>query len=119
MELTKSKATKGNIPTKTLKTIARDICFPLTDCINTAILNDVCPDELKLADVTPLYNKSDPDDKTNYRPISVLPSLFKVYEKTLYKQLNSFFERKFSPHLCAFRLRYSTQHALSNLLFNW
>ena len=119
MELNKNKATSGNIPTKTLKTIARDICVPLTDCINSAILNGVFPDELKLADVTPLYKKSDPEDKTNYRPISVLPSLSKVYEKILYKQLNSFFETKLSPHLCGFRSKYSTQHALSNLLFNW
>ena len=78
MELNKNKATSGNIPTKTLKTIARDICVPLTDCINSAILNGVFPDELKLADVTPLYKKSDSEDKTNCRPISVLPSLFKV-----------------------------------------
>ena len=64
--------------------------------------------------------KSDPEDKTNYRQISVLPSLSKVYEKILYKQLNSFFETKLSPHLCRFRWRYSSTHlALSNTLFNW
>ena len=103
---------------KALKTITQDICIPLTDCINSAILNGVFPEELKLADVTPLYKKSDPEDKANYRPISVLPSLSKVYEKTLNKQLNSFFGTKLSPHLCRFRSRYSTQHALSNLLFN-
>ena len=83
MELSKYKATSGNVTTKTLKTIARDICVPLTDCINSAILNGVFPDELKLAVVTPLYKKSDPEDKTNYRPISVLPSLSKVYEKKI------------------------------------
>ena len=33
--------------------------------------------------MTPLYKKSDPEDKTNYRPISVLPSLSKAYEKIL------------------------------------
>ena len=60
---------------------AQDICFPLTDCINSAILNSVFPDEVKLPDATPPYKKSDPEGKTNYRPISVLPSLFKVYEK--------------------------------------
>ena len=119
MELLKNKATSGNILTKTLKAIARDICVPLTDCINSAILNGVFPDELKLADVTHLYKKSDPEDKTNYRPISVLPSLSNVYEKRLYKQLNSFFETKLSPHISGFRSRYSTQHALSELLFNW
>ena len=40
--------------------------------------NAVFPDELKLADVTPLYKKSDSEDKTNYRPITVLPLLSKV-----------------------------------------
>ena len=109
MELNK-KATSGNIPTKALKMIARHICVPLTDCINSAILNGVFPDELKLANVAPLYKKSDPEDKTNYRLISVLPSLSNVYEK-IYKQLNSFFETKLYIHLCGFRLRYGTQHA--------
>ena len=56
-ELNKNKITIENIPTKTLKTIGRDICVSLTDCINSAILNGVFSDELKLADVTPLYKK--------------------------------------------------------------
>ena len=83
MELNKNKATSGNIPTKTQKTIARDICVPLTDFVHSAISNGVLPDEIKLADVTPLYEKRDPEDKTNYRPINVLPSLSKVYEKNI------------------------------------
>ena len=41
MELNKNKAISGNIPTKALKMIARDICVPLTDFINSAILNGV------------------------------------------------------------------------------
>ena len=103
MELDNNKATSGNIPTKTLKILSREICVPLTDCINSGISNGVFPDELKLADVTPIYKKSDPDDKANYRPISILPSLSKVYEKVLQKQLNYFFETKLSPALCGFR----------------
>ena len=67
--------------------------------------------------MTLLYKKTDPEDKTNYWPISVQPSLSKVYEK-IYKHLNLFFETKLSPHLCGFRLRWSTQHTLFNLLFN-
>ena len=63
--------------------------------------------------------KSDPEDKTSYWLISILLSLFKVYEKILYKQLNSFFKTKLSPHLCGFHSKYSAQHALSDLLFNW
>ena len=69
--------------------------------------------------MTHLYRKSDPDDKTNYQPISVLPSLSKVYEKILCKQFNSFFETKLYPHSTGFGSRYNVQHALSNLLFDW
>ena len=43
--------------------IARDICVPLTDCINSAIFNGVFPDELKLADVAPFYKKSNLEDE--------------------------------------------------------
>ena len=100
MELNKNKAGSGNISTKTPKTIVRDICVSLTDCINSAIVNSIFLDKLKLAHLKPLSKKSDRKDKTNYRPISVLPSLFKVYEKILYKQLNLFFETKLFPHLC-------------------
>ena len=82
-KLNKNKVTSGNIPSKTLQTIARDICSPITDSINSAILNGVFSVELKLADVTPLYKKSDPEDKTNYRPTSALPSLLKIYEQIL------------------------------------
>ena len=59
MELNKNKATSGNIPTKSLKKIVRDTCVPLTDCMNSAILNGVFPYELKEeGDATPLYKNS-------------------------------------------------------------
>ena len=44
----------------------RQYSVPLTDCINSATLSGVFADELKLADVTPLYKKSDTEDETNY-----------------------------------------------------
>ena len=59
VELNKSKATRGNIPTKALETIARDICIARTDYINSAILNGVFPNKLKLA---LLYKKSNTED---------------------------------------------------------
>ena len=52
MEININKATSGN-----------DIRVPLTDSINSGILNGIFPDELKLAGKTPLYEKSDPEDK--------------------------------------------------------
>ena len=72
-----------------------------------------------MADIIPIFKKHDPFEKANYRPISLLPSLSKVYEKLIYQQLNAFFENKLSPLLCGFRSRYSTQHALLNLINKW
>ena len=84
MKLKKNKSNSGNIPTKTLKTIAQDICIHLNDCINSAILNGAFPDKLKLIDVTSLCKKSDPAIRTNYQLISILASLCKVYDYEVY-----------------------------------
>ena len=119
LSVNQNKSTSGTIPTKVLRSLAKEICIPLTDCINSAILNGKFPSELKMADVIPIFKKDDPFEKANYRPISLLPSLSKVYEKLIYQQLNAFFENKLSPLLCGFRSRYSTQHALLNLINKW
>ena len=52
------------------------------------------PYELKRADIIPCHKKDDTTNKINYRPISLLPTVSKVYEKILYAQINAFFEKK-------------------------
>ena len=59
------------------------------------------------------------NDKTNYRPISLLPLISKIFEKFLYQQIEDFSNKILSPKLCGFRKGHSTQHALLNLLKNW
>ena len=50
-----------------------DIYLPfLTDIITQSLKNGVFPDELKLAEVIPLFKKADPFDKINYRHVSLL-----------------------------------------------
>ena len=48
--------------------------------------------------------------KSNYRPISLLPLLSKIFEKIIQFQLSSYFELKLSKKLCGFREKHSTQH---------
>ena len=55
----------------------------------------------------------------NYRPISILPTVSKVFEKIMANQLNAFFEPRLSNLLCGFRKNHSTQHALLRLLNHW
>ena len=86
---------------------------------NHAIINNICPDLLKLVDVTPVFKKGNKNDKTNYRPISVMKAFAIIFERLLFKQLNGFIESKFSPLLCGFRKGHNTQHALIRLLEDW
>lgn len=117
--LNPKKSTSGNIPTNILKLVAKDICIPLTDCINNCINDGVFPDDLKLANVIPIHKGEDSCLKENYRPISLLPAISKVVEKLLANRINAFMESKLSKFLCGFRSGYSTQHALFRLLQKW
>ena len=74
---------------------------------------------LKLSDITPVYKKLDPIDKANYRPVSVLLLLSKVFEKNIYDQLYEYLENFLSELLCSFRRAHSTQHALFRLIQKW
>ena len=75
LSVNQNKSTSGTIPTKLLRLLAKEIYIPLTDCINSAILNGKFTSELKIADVIPIFKKDDPFERANYRPISLLPSL--------------------------------------------
>ena len=86
---------------------------------NNAISNSEFPENLKLADVTPVFKKKDPLDKTNYRPVSVLPPVSKIFERLMQKQINEHIKNKLSPYLCGYRKGFSTQYALLSLIERW
>ena len=57
------------------------------------------PEIPKHSDITPLYKKGKKDIKVNYRPVSVLPNLLKIFEKYMFEQMSQFFENIFSKLL--------------------
>ena len=113
------KATSGSIPTHILKLTKEVSAAKLADCFNNALNNCIFPEELKLADIVPCFKKKDPMDPSNYRPISLLPIISKVFEKIIYNQLNTYMKNKLSIYLCGFRKDYSTQHTLINMVTKW
>ena len=117
--LNKNKSNSGKIPTGMVKETGTIICPYLTDCINTAINDFQFPNELKEADVTPLFKKGDPNYKGNFRPISVLPACSKIFERILKDQICPYINDKLSEILCGFREGFSTQHALIRLIEKW
>ena len=102
-----------------IKLANKKICKDLANCINECIKQNKFPNELKIADITPIFKKEDPLDKTNYRPLSILPTVANIFERILFNQVQRFSNKFLSPLLCAFRTGYSTQYALINLLQKW
>ena len=116
--LPSDKVSAGEIPIKILK--ESTFCFPeLTNCINESLTNNKFPDTLKLSDITPVFKKLDPSDKANYRPVSNLPLVLKVFEKIMYDQPYEYIVHFLNQLLCGFRKAHSTQHALFRLLQKW
>ena len=61
--------------------------------INLCIAAGNLIDDFKQAEVRPLYNKGGRTDKSNYRPISILSNVSKIYERSLYNQLYDYFDK--------------------------
>ncbi len=87
---------------KLLKTVKDSLIRPITLIVNQMLTTGIFPDRLKTAKVTPIFKKDDDTLFTNYRPISVLPAISKIFEKVIFKQLFDHFQDK--------RLFYSAQY---------
>ena len=78
-----------------------DVCLiPLTDQLSNIVSDSHWPIELGSTNITPAHKKESTADKGNYRPISVLPPVSKVFEKLLCDELLDYIKDKFSPLLC-------------------
>ena len=92
VELNKLDPTKSatGVNAKLLKDKS-DICAPIVaNTLNSCISKGVFPVKLKLADITPIFKLVDSMAKKNYRPVSILNSVSKLFEKRIQKQLNPF-----------------------------
>ena len=107
---------QGNIPSKLLRIGASDICSHLSQLVNHCFRVCEFPDKMKLADGSSLYTKNYNLKKDNYRPVSVLPPLSKVYERVMGQQLSDFFDKIFFALLSGFKKRYSCQSIRLNMI---
>ena len=77
------------------------------------------PENLKLADATPIFEKKDETFFENYRPVSILPAVSKIFERIMQKQITDYIGKFLSPFLCGYRKGFSTQYALLSLIERW
>ena len=64
-----------------------DICGPISAsvCKKEILLNKIFPNKLKLADATPIFKKKEKNIVGNYKPLSVLPTVSKIFERIMQK----------------------------------
>ena len=95
------------------------IAKPISELINKSISLAKFPEKLKEAQVVPCYRKSSALDKSNYRPVSILPVISKFVERAISDQLVLYFSKVFHPYLSAFRSGYGCQTALLKIIEDW
>ena len=106
-----NKATQQyDIPIKILKENSEFFSYILYHNFNNSLFSNVSPNSLKKAEITPVPKKGEKFLKNNYRPVSFLPSVSKIYECCIYDQINDCFLPLFSKLQCRFRKGFNAQH---------
>ena len=75
---------------------------------NNSIFDATFPSELKNEDMIPVFKKKDRNNVENYRPVSILPNLSKIYERCLYDQMYKYFNQILSKSQYEFRKDFIT-----------
>ena len=82
-----------------------------------SLIQDIVPDDLKAARVVPIFKKNDKTEVENYRPLSILSIISKVFERVVYDQLVTYLDKRklFYDLQSGFRTKYSTDTCLIHL----
>ena len=108
----KNAASQDDIPVKILK-LNNDIFSQyLSQIFNESNEAANFLNELKYADITPVYKKIIRHEKENYRPVSIISVISKILERCLYDQIYKNIDNKLSRHQMGYRKGYSSQHSL-------
>ena len=107
-----------SVPSNILKTHKDIFLQPLTAIVNKSLAEGVFPSLLKTATVCPIYKKNDRNQCANYRPISLLSNLSKIFERAMYNRIELFLDEfnLIYPKQYGFRKKYSTNHALISIV---
>jgi len=93
------------------------LAAPITQLINLSISSSTFPDPFKIAKLVALYKKGCKTDPKNYRPVSLLPLLSKIFEKVVHLQTEKFLSENniLYKNQSGFRPLHSTESCLTHL----
>ena len=88
----------------------------LSILISMSMSEGIVPDELKISTIVPVHKSRAKDDISNYRPISVLPSISKILEKVVNKRIFDFNQthKILNNNQYGFREKHSTLNAITS-----
>ena len=119
VSLDTKKATHSNdVPTKIVKANADLFSIFASNAFNESAVSCKFLSVLKLADVKPVHKKASRLEETNYRPVSLLPNISKIFERCMHRKILEYFETVLSKFQCGFRKGYSTQDCLLAMVEN-
>ena len=107
------------LPARMIKAADSSLCSTLTNLINSSLHDCSYPNDMKKAEISPLFKKKDDMSKENYRPVSILITFSKVFESIIANQLMVHFQKIFNVMLCAYRKKYGCDHVLVSLIDSW
>ena len=120
LQLDPTKASIGNdIPYTILKKSSEVVSGYLADIYNNCKYDTKYPLSLKIADVIPMHKKEERTLLKNYRPVSLIPIVSKLFERNMHNQVVTYIDRFSSPYLFGYRKGYNTEQCLTTMLEDW
>ena len=109
---------KSQCNSELLKLITADVPKCITTIINQSLTSGIFPNSLQIPKVTPIFKRENNKLITNYRPISVLPVISKIFETVISEQLSDYFltNNLLCPQQYGFKKNSSTELAALELL---
>ena len=113
-------AQEGDIPTRIIKANSDIISNYLHYNFNNNMLDKaIFPKSFKNANIIPIFKKKSRTEQSNYRPVSILPNLSKIFERLMFNQLSNYFRDILSKFQCGFRTGHTAQDCLVAMIEKW
>jgi retron-type reverse transcriptase len=104
-----------NISPHLIKIAENELTVPLTDLFNFWIWTNSIPTDLNRSCIVPVLKKGDQTNPNNYRPISLLTAIAKLFEMVIEVQIEDHFNQMFSKDMFGYRRKLSCEHAIVEL----
>ena len=113
----KKSTSHDNLSALVIKLFGEQIAMPLSILINMSMSEGIVPDDLKIAKIIPVHKSNAKDDISNYRPISLLPSISKILGLLVYRRTLHLIQTNkiLNNNQYGFREKHSTINAITAL----